>query len=74
MPTTVELVAGVIAIVLGVAWIVWPERMRRFQMKVFYLGLSEASEDQTASQALLGRVTGAILAVLGAVLVLDLLP
>jgi len=74
MPTTLELVAGILGIVVGVAWVVWPTRMRDLQAKYLYLGMAETNDDQSSTEVLIGRITGAALAVLGVVLVLGLVP
>lgn len=74
MPTTVELVAGIFGIVVGLAWVVWPTRMRDLQAKYLYLGMAETNDEQSTSEVLVGRITGALLAALGVVLVLGLLP
>jgi|AntRauTorcE11897_2_1112592.scaffolds.fasta_scaffold243182_1 hypothetical protein len=74
MPTTVELVAGILGIVVGLAWAVWPTRMRDLQAKYLYLGMAETNDEQSATEVLIGRVTGVALAVLGLVLVLGLVP
>jgi len=67
MPTTVELVAGILGIVVGLAWAVWPTRMRDLQAKYLYLGMAETNDEQSATEVLIGRVTGVALAVLGPV-------
>lgn len=74
MPTAVELVAGVLGIVLGAAWIVWLTRMKQLQMRFLYFNMSDADTEQTDTEVLVGRVTGAVLALLGVVLVLGLIP
>lgn len=74
MPTAIELVAGVFGIVLGVAWMIWPTRMRNIQMKYLYMGMSGEENEQSDTEVLIGRITGAVLALLGVVLVLGLLP
>ena len=57
MPTTVELVAGILGIVVGLAWAVWPTRMRDLQAKYLYLGMAETNDEQSATEVLIGRVT-----------------
>ncbi len=74
MATTVQLAAGVFGIVLGIAWIVAPGRMKRLQVKYLYFGMSEEDEEQTDAEAMIGRVAGGVLAVLGLALVLGLVP
>ncbi|MCU4798869.1 hypothetical protein OB920_00575 [Halobacteria archaeon HArc-gm2] len=74
MPTTVELVAGILGIVVGVAWAVWPTRMRDLQAKYLYFGMAETNDEQSTTEVLIGRITGVALALLGLVLVLGLVP
>ena len=75
MATIVELAAGVLAIVLGIAWVAWPGRMKRLQIRYLYFGMDEDDEDeQTGTEALIGRIAGVILAALGLVLALGLTP
>ena len=75
MPTAVELAAGIFGIVLGIAWVIWPTRMRNIQMKYLYMGMSGDEEnEQSDTEVLIGRITGAVLALLGVVLALGLLP
>lgn len=74
MPTPLNFAIGVLAVVLGIAWMIWPGRMKRLQAKVLYLGRIDMDGDQTDTETLIGRVTGAILAILGIVLVLGIYP
>lgn len=66
-------VAGVVAILLGVAWVIAPVRMSHLQTRVLYLGHGEEIEG-TEQQRTAGRVTGALLAALGAALALGIIP
>ncbi|MFC7139189.1 hypothetical protein ACFQMA_04970 [Halosimplex aquaticum] len=67
-----RLVVGGVAAVLGVAWVLAPTRMSRLQTRVLYFGLADDDYEQTDRQQLLGRVSGAILAVLGVAFALGL--
>ncbi|WP_415381388.1 hypothetical protein [Halosimplex sp. TS25] len=67
-----RLVVGGVAAVLGVAWVLAPTRMSRLQTRVLYFGLADDDYEQTDQQRLLGRVSGAILAVLGVAFALGL--
>lgn len=66
-------VVGVVGVLLGVAWVVAPVRMSHLQTRVLYLGYGEKIEG-TEQQRTVGRVTGALLALLGAGLVLGVIP
>lgn len=62
-----RLAIGGLAVLLGLAWIAAPVRMSRLQSKVLYLGRGDEIEG-TERDAWIGRVSGAILAILGVVL------
>ncbi|WP_459192215.1 hypothetical protein [Halosimplex sp. J119] len=56
---------GAVAVVLGIAWILAPTRMSRLQTRVLYLGFADDDYEQNETQELVGRIGGALLAVLG---------
>ncbi|WP_436926989.1 hypothetical protein [Halosimplex amylolyticum] len=60
-----RLVVGGVAVVLGVGWVLAPTRMSRLQTRLLYFGLADDDYEQTDQQQLIGRISGALLAVLG---------
>ncbi|WP_123533579.1 hypothetical protein [Halosimplex salinum] len=67
-----RLVAGSIAVVLGLAWVIAPTRMSRLQNRVLYFGFSDDDYEGTEGQQLIGRISGAVLAVLGVAVALGI--
>jgi hypothetical protein len=75
MPTPLLTVVGAAAVALGVPWAIWPIRFRQYQIKVLYLGHREEAEaDYSDKETLVGRIGGLVLAVIGLLILLGVLP
>lgn len=74
MPTLYQLVVGGIAVVLGLAWIADPLRMRRYQSRLMFFGGDEDDIEPTQIRLVAGRIGGLVLAVLGVAFLLGIIP
>lgn len=62
-----KLVAGGVAVAIGLAWVAAPVRMSHLQSRVLYFGRGNEIEG-TEQEATVGRVSGALLVALGLLL------
>jgi hypothetical protein len=69
MATRVELAAGVFGVVAGLLWIIKPITMQNIQRRILFFGPGEADSDDEQRDALIGRISGALLVLLGLYLV-----
>lgn len=68
MVSTTNLVLGGLAIVLGVAWVIWPMTMVRWQNRILYFWVADDPEVEGVSKTL-ARIGGLALAIAGVVVI-----
>ncbi|MFB6074814.1 MAG: hypothetical protein ABEJ89_07360 [Haloarculaceae archaeon] len=75
MTTLWQQVLGGVCVVLGVAWVLLPQRMARLQTRLLYLGrVDRDTVGDTSGERLAGRIAGVVLAALGGALAVGALP
>ena len=71
MPSLLTQAIGAFAVVLGIAWVIWPMRMIELQYRVLYFWTDDP--DLSNVNETVARVGGVILAALGVALLAGLL-
>lgn len=74
MTTVYQVVVGGIAVLLGIAWVVAPMRMSRYQNRLRFFKPDEEQFEETDRRKRIGRIGGLVLVALGAAFAVGLIP
>jgi len=73
MASLVTQVIGVLGLVLGIAWVIWPFRMIELQYRILYFWTETPDVEDVANESV-ARISGLLLAAFGAALLVGVLP
>ena len=74
MVSAYQFVVGGLGILLGLAWIVAPVRMNRYQNRLRFFRSTETDLERMEKRAFIGRLGGVVLAFLGAAFLVGVIP